>query len=147
VSGLQTTPIANARVPGLRFPLRTGRSRINGQGVFANVPIPPRVKIGDVTGNLIPRAQARAIARASHKIYLVDVSKTQTLDCSRGNALRFLNHSCQPNAFLRIAHCRVEVYALHPINAGEEITADYGETPHLGGMRCTCAQPRCRTRI
>jgi SET domain-containing protein len=78
---------------------------------------------------------------------LIDLSDTRALDCSRGNALRLLNHSCRSNAFLRIIRERVEVYARRDIGKGEEITVDYGESPHSGGMRCGCGHALCRSRI
>lgn len=122
-------------------------SAIDGNGVFASATIPRRAKIGEVTGDLISRRQARKRARGARRIYLVDVSDTHALDCAGGNLLRFLNHSCRPNAFLRIIRNRVEVYAGRDIAIGEEITVDYGETPHGGGMRCACGRRECRTRI
>jgi SET domain-containing protein len=44
--------------------------------------------------------------------------------------LRFLNHSCRPNAGLS----GFELVALRPITAGEEILIDYGPDA------CTCRQ-------
>jgi uncharacterized protein len=131
----------------IRYAVLTRRSRIEGRGVVAAAAIPRRAKIGEVTGTLISRRQARQRARGRQRIYLVDVSDTHALDCSRGNPLRFLNHSCAPNAFLRIIHCRIEVYARRDIARGEEITVDYGQTPHARGMVCACGQPNCRRRI
>lgn len=131
----------------IKYPVLTRSSKIEGRGVFATVPIPRRAKIGEVTGTLIPLRLARQRARGRRRVYLVDLSETQTLDCSRGNQLRFLNHSCAPNAFLRTFRCRLEVYARHPIVAGEEITVDYGVTPHPRGMACACGHSNCRGRI
>lgn len=131
----------------ISYPIRTGRSRIEGRGVFAAAAIPRRAKIGEVTGTLITRRLARRRARGQQRVYLVDVSDSQAMDCSGGNQLRFLNHSCDPNAFLRIIYCRIEVYARRDIATGEEITVDYGQTPHDRGMTCVCGQPGCRSRI
>ena len=131
----------------INFPVRSGRSAIAGRGVFATAPIPRRVKIGEVTGEVISVRTARHRARGRCRMCLIDLSDTRALDCSKGNALRLLNHSCRPNAFLRIIRDRVEVYARRIIKKGEEITVDYGESPHSGGMRCGCGQARCRSRI
>ena len=47
------------------------------------------------------------------------------LDASRlGGPFRYVNHSCEPNAFLRRYRGRVEFYALRRIGAGEEVTCD-----------------------
>ena len=78
---------------------------------------------------------------------LIDLSDTRALDCTKGNLLRLLNHSCRANAFLRIFRERVEVYARRDIRTGEEITVDYGESPHSGGMKCGCGHKGCRDSI
>jgi SET domain-containing protein len=59
-------------------------------------------------------------------------------------AMRYINHSCSPNTFIRICYGRVEFYALRDIAAGEELTADYGETHHEGKLPCCCGSPNCR---
>jgi SET domain-containing protein len=131
----------------LRYPVRAAVSKIEGTGVFAGSAIPRRAKIGEVTGELISIRTARRRAKMRCRLCLVDVSDTLALDCTKGNALRFLNHSCRSNAFLRIFRRRVEVYARRSIRKGEEITVDYGESPHRGGMQCGCRQKACRDRI
>jgi len=131
----------------IRYPVHSGRSAIAGRGVFADKRIPRRAKIGEVTGEVISVRTARQRARGRCRMCLIDLSDTRALDCSRGNALRLLNHSCRSNAFLRIIRERVEVYARRDIGKGEEITVDYGESPHSGGMRCGCGHARCRSRI
>ncbi len=131
----------------IRYPLRTASSSIEGTGIFADASIPRRSKIGEVTGELIPLREARRRARSRCRICLVDVSDSRALDCTKGNLLRHLNHSCRPNAFLRVFRRRVEVYALRRIRKREEITVDYVVSPHRGGMRCQCGQEGCRDRI
>lgn len=131
----------------VRFPLITAPSAIEGTGVFAGQRVPARSKIGEVTGELISIRTARKRAKMSCRLCLIDVSDTRALDCTRGNALRHLNHSCRSNAYLRIINERVEVYARRNIRKGEELTVDYGESPHSGGMRCRCGMPGCRSRI
>ena len=131
----------------IKHPVRTAPSKIEGRGVFADATIPGRAKIGEVTGKLISIRTARQRARGRCRMCLIDISTTQALDCTDGNSLRYLNHSCQANAFLRILRKRVEVYARRNIRKGEEITVDYGESPHSGGMKCGCGQKACRDRI
>jgi hypothetical protein len=129
------------------YDLKADRSPIQGIGVFAGAAIPGRAKIGEITGELISVREARKRARGRSRICLIDLCDKQALDCTRGNILRRLNHSCRPNAFLRIIRTRVEVYALRAIKPGEELTLDYGETPHDNGMQCRCGRPECRSRI
>ena len=131
----------------IKYEVRSAPSPIEGTGVFAAESIPRRAKIGEVTGEIISIRTARRRARTGCRLCLIDLSDTHAIDCTGGNALRLLNHSCRSNAFLRIFRHRVEVYARKDIGAGEEITVDYGESPHSGGMKCGCGHPACRDRI
>ncbi len=131
----------------LRYEVKEARSRIEGRGAFAATAIPRRVKIGEITGELISVRKARRLARGRCRMCLIDLSTTRALDCTRGNVLRYLNHSCSPNAYLRVFRLRVEVYARRPIKKGEELTVDYGLSPHSGGMKCGCGARNCRERI
>lgn len=127
--------------------LRIRRSGIHGRGVCAATALAARRKIGEVGGRWVRLPEARRRAERRRKIYLIELSRRLALDCSRGNALGLLNHSCEPNCFLRVFRRRVEVYALRAIRRGEELTVDYGQTPHRGGMACRCGRPACRGRI
>jgi len=131
----------------INYRLKAGSSAIHGSGVYTCEPIPGRRKIGEVTGEIISGRKAAARSAGADKIYLVYLSDTRALDCSHGNLLGSLNHSCGSNAFLRVIRDRVEVYAKRRIETGEEVTVDYGETPHAGGMACRCGTPVCRARI
>ncbi|MEK6742761.1 MAG: SET domain-containing protein-lysine N-methyltransferase [Nitrospirota bacterium] len=131
----------------IRHAVRIAPSSIEGRGVFAQAPIPGRRKIGEVTGEIISIRTARKRAKGKCRICLIDLSHTHALDCTGGNALRLLNHSCRSNAFLRIVRDRVEVYAKRAIRKGEEITVDYVESAHSGGMKCGCGQNGCRDTI
>ena len=131
----------------INYSIKTASSTIEGRGVFAAAKIPGRRKIGEVTGEIISVRMARKRAKGKCRICLIDLSNTQALDCTGGNALRFLNHSCGSNAFLRICRNRVEVYAKRAIKKGDEITVDYVESAHSGGMKCGCGQKGCRDTI
>jgi cyanophycin synthetase len=62
------------------------------------------------------------------------------------------NHSCEPNCgvVIRAGEKRLEVRALKPIAAGEELTFDYDtfeyEVEHLKGP-CLCGAAKCRGRV
>ena len=131
----------------INYNVKSGRSTIEGTGVFAAAKIPQRAKIGEVTGEIISVREARKRARGKCRMCLIDLSHTHALDCTKGNALRHLNHSCGPNVFMRIFRNRVEIYAKRDIRSGEELTLDYGETPHDDGMKCRCGHRDCRNKI
>ena len=66
--------------------------------------------------------------------------------------IRIFNHSCEPNCgyLVRAADEILEVVAIRPIAAGEELTVDYAtfeeEIEHMPGP-CLCGAPSCRGRI
>ncbi len=119
-------------------------SSIDGRGLFPLADLPARRKIGELRGELVRLPQARKGIELKPKIYFIELSRRFALDCSQGNSFKYLNHSCRPNCYLRIFRRRVEVYALNRIRAGTELTVDYGQTPHRGGMPCRCGAANCR---
>ncbi|MBA3625979.1 MAG: SET domain-containing protein-lysine N-methyltransferase [Methylibium sp.] len=131
-----------------KFAVSVAPSRIDGQGAFAAEPIPARRKIGEIRGEAISVREARRRARGQARIMIVEVSQRRAVDASRsGDALRFVNHSCAPNATLRIRQGRVEIYALRDIATGEELGVNYGESHHEGRLRCRCGAPGCAGRL
>ncbi|MGK2898699.1 MAG: SET domain-containing protein [Burkholderiaceae bacterium] len=139
---------AAARAGPQKFALRVGPSPIDGQGVFAAEPIPARRKIGEIRGEAISVREARRRAKNAARIMIVELSDKRAIDASRSDdPLRFTNHSCRPNAVLRIRQGRVEFYAMRDVAAGEELTANYGETHHEGRLRCRCGAPGCVGRL
>ena len=136
------------RSPGDKFALAVGPSTIDGHGCFAAEPIPARRKIGEIRGEPLTVKEARLRAKSQRRIMMVEVSARTAIDASQStHALRFTNHSCRPNADLRIVQGRIELYSLRDLAAGEEITANYGETHHEGRLRCRCGAPGCVGRI
>ena len=131
-----------------KFAVDVKTSRIDGQGAFAAEAIPARRKIGEIRGEAISVREARRRAKGVARIMIVELSDKRAIDASRStDALRFTNHSCQPNAVLRIRQGRVEFYAMRDVNVGEELTVNYGETHHEGRLRCRCGAPGCVGRL
>jgi SET domain-containing protein len=122
-------------------------SRIHGWGVFARVTLTARRKIGELTGELVRLPQARRAVELQPAIYLVELSRRLALDCSKGNQFKHLNHHCTPNCYLRIYRRRIEVYTLRQVKTGEELTIDYGMTPHKPAMSCQCGAAKCRRAL
>jgi SET domain-containing protein len=119
-------------------------SPIDGQGVFAGEAIPARRKIGEVRGEAISVQEAQRRSRGQVRIMLIAVSERRALDATQSaDALRFINHSCRPNASLKLNQGRVEFYAMRDIAVGDELTVNYGETHHQGRLRCRCGVAGC----
>ncbi len=127
-----------------KFAVVNASSRIDGQGAFAAEAIPARRKIGEIRGEAISVREARRRAKGMARIMIVEVTHTRAIDASHSaDPLRYTNHSCQPNAVLRIRQGRVEFYAMRDVLAGEELTVNYGETHHEGTLRCRCGASGC----
>lgn len=147
-----TEPSAS-RVKGQRadpqkFAVAVKPSRIDGQGAFAAEAIPARRKIGEIRGEALSVREARRRAKGVARIMIVELSAKRAIDASNStDPLRFTNHSCRPNAVLRIRQGRVEFYAMRDVAAGEELTVNYGETHHEGKLRCRCGAPGCVGRL
>ena len=128
--------------------LRVRTSKIQGKGLFTDSPIPARKKIGEFTGQLISVREARRRARNATRIAIVEISSTKAIDGSVGGGVfQFVNHSCDPNVFIRIAYGRAEFYAQRNIKAGEELTCNYGESHHEGKLPCSCGSRDCAKYI
>ena len=127
-----------------KYAVDTGPSRIDGTGAFAAEAIPARRKIGEIRGEAISVREARRRAKTLERIMIVEVSETRAIDAAKStDPLRYTNHSCRPNAVLRIRQGRVEFYAMRDIAPGEEITCGYGESHHEGRLECRCGAAGC----
>jgi uncharacterized protein len=130
--------------PYQKYAVDVKRSRIDGFGAFAAVPVPGRRKIGEIRGETVTVVEGRRRASTQQRIMIVEVSARHAVDASRSSdPMRFTNHSCQPNARLSIRGGRIEFYSLRAIEPGEEITVNYGETHHEGRLACRCGRPGC----
>lgn len=122
-------------------------SKIYGQGCFALVPFARRKKIAAYAGELI-RGKRRIQARLREQeiVRIIQLGDSIGIDASNGgDATAYINHSCAPNAYMRIAPGnRIIFFALRDIAAGEEITMDYRDPTHP--EVCRCGAPNCRSR-
>ena len=129
----------------IHFPIRVAKSKIHGKGVYSIDTIPPRKKIGSLSGEIISKKEARKKAKGLQSVSIVELWNGDALDASVFyNALKFVNHSCQPNTFMRNLGNHVEFYALKQIREGDELTCNYGATHHEGKKECSCGAPGCR---
>jgi len=105
------------RIPGFQnwlVRVETRPSRIHGTGVCARQDYHP--------SHLIARFEARLVDRQGMYVGWTEKRDGQTLYYEITGKLRFLNHSCRPNA--RLDGCKL--IAIKTIMAGDELTIDYG---------------------
>src|SRR4029078_3018064 len=115
----------------LYFDVAVAKSKIHGQGLYAMKKIPARRKIGSLAGKIISKKAARKKAKLNESISIVELWNGKALDASIiNNELRYINHSCQPNTYMRTIGNHVEFYTLRFIKPNEELTCNYGPTHH-----------------
>lgn len=129
--------------PGLEI----RRSHIQGSGCFSSAHFRRWHKIAEYTGERITTAEAKRRAKR-RRLRICAINNRWSLDGSRGgNGTHYINHSCEPNAFMKISYNHILFIALRDIAPGEEITIDYESTLHSNKKRCTCGAPSCRGTI
>jgi SET domain-containing protein len=123
------------------------KSPIEGRGCFSVAHFKHRRKIAEYTGEKITNAEANRRA-SRRKLRICAISDRWSLDGSRGgNGTHYINHSCEPNAFMKILYGHILFIALRDIQPGKEITIDYESTLHSDKKRCVCGAPSCRGTI
>ncbi|PUZ51687.1 hypothetical protein GQ55_6G208300 [Panicum hallii var. hallii] len=91
--------------------------------------------------------------RRDQNFYMCKVSKDFVIDATfRGNACRFLNHSCQPNCRLEKwqvkGKTRLGVFASETIKVGMPLTYNYRFSTSFGPEKeCFCGAPNCRGKL
>jgi SET domain-containing protein len=113
---------------------------ITGLGFFTLKPIPNDKKIIEYIGLILTKEEAD---KKGGK-YLMAIDEEYRIDGSpRSNKARYINHSCQPNAKAYKSGIRVWIWSIRDIEAGEEITYDYGKeyfNDFIKSIGCKCAK-------
>ena len=129
-----------------RFRLQIKPSRIAGEGVFATEDIPWGVKIVEFSGALIDddEAERRAKAGASAIMELGDGMNIDGFD--GGGVAAMINHRRRaPNCCLLRDKGKIWIIAgVEGVNAGEELTYDYGTDYYPRSRR---KAPRAQIRV
>ena len=125
--------------------LAVRQSAIEGLGVFATRPFREGETIHELDDSRIVDAlhPLGAGDDARHRDYL-EAGKVVLMQLPE----RHINHSCDPNTYVKTIDGRRLVIALHEIQPGEEVTYDYcinggGDTV----WTCHCGAARCRHEI
>ena len=126
-------------------------SSIHGRGVFATRYIRKGTRILEYKGERISNREADKryddTKMKRHHTFLFTLDKKTVIDgaiSAGGGDASFINHSCDPNVFIRCTPQRAEFYARRAIRRGEELTCDYGESQHNGTLPCRCGAANCR---
>src|SRR5712691_5557061 len=127
--------------------LAVKKSAIEGKGCFSTINFRSGRKIAEYTGERITNAEANRRAKR-RKLRICAISNRWSLDGSKGgNGTHYINHSCEPNAYMKILYGHILFIALRDIQPSEEIKIDYESTLHSDRKRCGCSAPSCRGTI
>lgn len=122
---------------GVKYKVTRG---LSGLGLTAIAPIPEDEKIIEYVG---PHVAWKTLPEKPNQ-YLMELNKTTYIDGStRENIARYINHSCEPNAYLLIQRGHAWIFAARDIEQGEEITFDYGEeffNEYIKPKGCRCTK-------
>lgn len=125
----------------------------SGEGLFAAQDIKLGQYIGQYTGEIFTLAESndRVTAGITSKFYEMTLSNATpelVVDAERrGNSVRKINHSCNPNSefYTRFVNGepRVATFAIKTIKANKQITVSYGPSYAAFNMKCNCGEPNC----
>jgi hypothetical protein len=132
------------------------KSKIHGRGVFAATIIPKGTRIVEYRGRRISYALACELYpddddQPTHT-FLFELDDDRVIDAGqRGNAARWINHSCRPNCEAVDHNGRIWIEASRTIRPGEELGYDYNitlEERHTPTEKrrwaCLCGARGCR---
>lgn len=125
--------------------LEVRKSNIFGRGCFALEHFPARKMFARYAGELIHgRRRIQARIRQQRDIKVIQIGEETAVDGAvGGDATAYINHSCDPNAYMRATNGdRILFFALRDIRPGEEITMDYRDPTHPEVCRCGAANCR-----
>ena len=140
-----------------RKPYAVRRSAIHGRGVFATETIPRGERIIEYKGQRVSWAVAMKRPDSdpddpSHT-FLFEIDDGRVIDARvRGNAARWINHSCAPNCVTcEDDNGRVYIEAKRTIKPGEELSYDYRlivdgrmSKKERASYECRCGKRQCR---
>ncbi|XP_047130948.1 uncharacterized protein LOC100210554 isoform X1 [Hydra vulgaris] len=129
------------------------RSKIQGRGLFCKKTIEAGEMIIEYSGEKIRSSltdrREKYYEKKGYGCYMFRIDDTDVVDATtKGNAARFINHSCEPNCFSRIISIdgckKIIIYAQKRVTVGEELTYDYKFAIEDDKLPCFCGAKKCR---
>lgn len=140
-------------------PFEVRRSAIQGRGVFATRKIREGTRIIEYKGEVISDEEGDIRypfdENERHHTFLFRLDSGDVIDAGpRGNAAKYINHSCDPNCEAVIEDGRIWIEAIRSIRPGQELNYDYNfvlEERHTPAVKrrypCHCGAKNCRGTI
>jgi hypothetical protein len=128
-------------------------SPIHGRGLFCRRDIDAGEMIIEYSGELVRAVltdkRERQYESRGIGCYMFRKDADYIIDSTvKGNAARFINHSCDPNCYSKVilvdGRKHIVIFALRAIRRGEELTYDYKFPIEEVKIQCLCGSGRCR---
>ncbi|XP_049845243.1 histone-lysine N-methyltransferase trithorax-like [Schistocerca gregaria] len=129
------------------------QSHIHGRGLFCLRDIESGEMVieyaGEVIRSTLTEKREKLYESKGIGCYMFRIDDQLVVDATmRGNAARFINHSCDPNCYSRVVDIlgkkHILIFALRRIPQGEELTYDYKFPFEDVKIPCTCGSRKCR---
>jgi len=118
------------------------KSRISGKGVFSSKNFREGEVILEMDDSYVVSDPSR-LTKEQHEFeldYLAD-GKIVIMQVPE----KYMNHSCDPNSYMKTVNGIRKVFAMRDIQKGEEIVGDYSINGHNEGtFKCRCGSKNCR---
>src|SRR3954454_6821793 len=102
------------------------KSNIHGLGGFSKFRLAKGTRILEYLGQKIDKHESARRCEANN-VYIFSLTDDLDIDGNvEWNPARFLNHSCSPNCEAEFEAGRIWLIAIRDINAGDELTFNYG---------------------
>ena len=132
------------RVPWVCESVIVSDSPIAGRGMFTNQALEPGRVVVRLGGRLVSTEElARLLEESDRYVDTLTVFEDVHLVLPSGTTVHYGNHSCELNLWHVGPY---EIATRRQIDAGEELTMDYGTQSGAPGfsMACRCGAPQCR---
>lgn len=153
----KTNPSSKDAIVSQQEPLPAWEVRnsiIHGRGLFAARDITEGERVIEYLGEKITKAESnrRGLARMEQakidgggSVYIFELNKRYDIDGDVDwNPAKYCNHSCEPNCEVQNIRGHLWQIALRDIDAGEELTYDYGyDIEHFLDHPCLCGKEKC----
>ena len=120
----------------------------NGSGVIATREF-SQGEIVFLFGGVLLGLKEASLLSEEEKSNTIRFSATEYLS-PKGTFGNFLNHSCDPNSYVKKDGAGLSVIAIRDIKPGEEVTMDYSTVLARDDdwtMECNCGSQNCRKMI
>lgn len=102
-------------------------SDIHGKGIFISTKVPKGEKLMEIKGDVIDGDECERREEEEDNVYIFWNGDDCYIDTSRTKKIKYINHDCDFNCdVVENGRGGLMLIAYHTIEAGEELTIDYG---------------------